>query len=160
MLNSRRDMVLASLALALAPEEAFTQEGKPAAGTGPARPANPAPGTDLSGNWIFNRQIRTRSGDIRTQVLTMTLRQEGNKLTGDASFTTINVNQEGRFPVHGWIEGDQIGISAWVDWEGGEAISMRLALQTGQLVGTKRSTHDAPHKWDKDDTVAITYSRQ
>jgi hypothetical protein len=117
------------------------------------------PAADLSGKWIFNRAIKTRTGESRTQVLTMTLKQDGNRLSGEASYTTINVNRDGIFPIHGWIEGDQVGISAWVDWEGGEAISVRLTYQDGRLTGTKKSTHDAPHKWSKDDSIEMSYSR-
>jgi hypothetical protein len=117
------------------------------------------PVADLSGKWTFNRVSTGRAGNMRTQLLTMTLTQESNKLTGEASYTTINVQQAGSFPVHGWVEGDQVGISAWVDYQGGEAISMRLTYKDGRLVGSKQSTHDAPHKWNLDDRIDMNYTK-
>jgi hypothetical protein len=122
-------------------------------------PQEVAPAADVSGKWVFERDVKTRTDEPRTQVLTMTLKQEGNTLTGQASFTTINVNRDGAFAIHGWIEGNQVGISAWVDWEGGESIGMRLTFQDGRLTGTKNSVHDAPHKWKLDNSIEMHYSR-
>lgn len=169
MLNSRlngRVCLLAAAILALPFMTAVAQEGKSLKTNTPTVPPvqqdaqqDSPPAADLSGKWIFNRVTKTRTGESRTQVLTMTLKQEGNRLRGEASYTTINVNRDGIFPIHGWIEGNQIGISAWVDWEGGEAISMRLTYEDSRLIGTKKSTHDAPHKWVKDDSIEMSYSR-
>jgi len=120
---------------------------------------DPPPAGDLSGKWVFNRVVAGRSGTTRTQVLTLTLKQDGNKLSGEASYTTLNVQQDGTFPVHGWIEGDQVGISAWADWQGGESISIRATYKDDHLVGTKKAVHDAPHKWNLDGSIDVDYVR-
>src|SRR5436305_573077 len=112
-LTISRTVVCAVASLAFALVASAFQESKQTAAGGQAATSSPAPAADLTGEWIFNRQVKTRSGETRTQVLTMTLRQDGNRLTGDTSFTTINVNRDGRFAVHGWIEGNQVSISAW-----------------------------------------------
>ena len=134
-----------------------------AAGTIPAQrgpqPDIP-PAQDLSGKWVMNRETTGRSGVKRTTRFVLTLKQVDNKLTGEVSYSTItmpDVPGSTGFPVAGWVEGNQMGVTGWIDFQGGETAHLRLTFKDGHLTGTRQSIHDSPHKWSLDNTVDVDY---
>jgi hypothetical protein len=125
---------------------------------GPAPPP-PAPARDFSGKWVMHLESTDRSGNKRTELFTLTIRQNGNKLTGDMSNNSFRVMDGGSTSLIGYVEGDQLSLTGYTDWEGGEHTHLQLTFSEGHLTGTKKSWHDAPHKWRLDDTRDFDYTR-
>ena len=125
---------------------------------GPAAP-DPPPSQDFSGKWVEVRELTSRSGAKTTETYVLIIKQSGNKLTGEMTNNTFKNPDGGSTPLNGYVEGDQMSLTGYSDFQGGEYSHMQLTFKEGHLVGTKKSWHGAPHKWHFDDTEDFDYTR-
>jgi len=120
---------------------------------------DPPPAQDFSGKWIMTKESTNRAGEKQIATFTLLLKQSGNKLTGEVSNNTIRMPGAAGFAVTGWVEANQMALTGYVDYQGGETTHLTLTFQDGHLVGNKKSWHDAPHKWHFDDTQDLDYTK-
>jgi hypothetical protein len=118
-----------------------------------------APARDFSGRWVEVRESTDRSGNKTTAIYILIIKQTGNKLTGEITVNTFKVPGGGSIPMTGYVEGDQLSLTGYSDYQGGEYTHMQLTYKDRHLAGTKKSWHEAPHKWHFDDTQDFDYTR-
>ena len=125
---------------------------------GPPVP-DPAPSQDFSGTWANVKESTDRSVNKITTTCLLIIRQNGNKLTGEMTNNSFKNPDGGSIPITGFVEGDQMSLTGYSDYQDGEYTHMQLTFKDGHLAGTKKSWHVAPHKWRFDDTQDFDYTR-
>ena len=125
---------------------------------GPPAP-DPPPSQDFSGKWVEVKESTGRSGNKTTETYVLIIKQNGNKLTGEMTVNTFKDPEGGSIPLTGYVEGDQMSLTGYSEFQGGEFTHMQLTFKDGHLAGTKKSWHAAPHKWRVDDTQDFDYVR-
>jgi len=125
---------------------------------GPPAP-DPPPSQDFSGKWVQVKESTGRSGQKITSTYVLIIKQKGNKLTGEMTNNTFRNPDGGTIPLTGYVEGDQMSLTGYSDYQDGEYSHMQLTFKDGHLAGTKKSWHEAPHKWHFDDTQDFDYVR-
>jgi hypothetical protein len=120
---------------------------------------NPAPSRDFSGKWVEVKESTDRSGKKTTYTCVLLIKQNGNKLAGQMTNNTFKNPDGGSIPLTGYVEGDQLSLTGYSDYQDGEYTHMQLTFKDGHLAGTKKSWHEAPRKWHFDDTEDFDYMR-
>lgn len=147
---------LAAICLAALVMPASAQDNAPApqangGGRGANRPPPAPPAADLTGSWVL-------ASEEAAPTMTLVLKQTGPDLVGSMK---LQKPLPGLPPIdlHGSIEGSDMDLMSWFDYQGGELMHIRASLKDGHLVGQRFSVHSAPHKWRIDGTFEVDYVR-
>jgi hypothetical protein len=126
-------------------------QAPPPAAAGARRPPTPPapPATNLTGSWVY-------SAKPDASPLILKLKQDGAVITGEM----VSARPLAGLPpiiLHGMIEGSQVDIMSWFDFDGGESAHLRGEFKDGHLIVQRSSVHSSARKWRLDTTVDEDY---
>ena len=99
------------------------------------------------------KESTDRSGNKQTALFTLILKPDGNRLAGEMSNNSFRVMDGGSIPLIGYVEGDQLALTGYLDYQGGEHTHMQLTFTDGHLAGAKR-----PLMSDRVDDIIHSYA--